>query len=104
MARSRTPLSVSSGGASSSLRAWASPSAGVDPSLALAEGRLTPVDRITSYSVMLAEVIEQRGERRQFAADGGIGQLAGLEMLAPGDDVRAGYSTELGRMPQASEN
>jgi hypothetical protein len=53
---------------------------------------------------MLAEVIEQRGERRQFAADGGIGQLAGLEMLAPGDDVRAGYSTELGRMPQASEN
>jgi hypothetical protein len=30
------------GGASSSLRAWASPSAGVDPSLPLAIGRLTP--------------------------------------------------------------
>jgi hypothetical protein len=42
MARSRTPLSVSPGGASSSLRAGASPSACVLPSLPLAIGRLTP--------------------------------------------------------------
>src|SRR5712675_1925178 len=42
MARSRTPLSVSAGGASNSLRACASPSAGVLPSLPLAIGRLTP--------------------------------------------------------------
>ena len=41
-ARSRTPLSVSPGGASSSLRAWASPSAGVLPSLLFTLGRLTP--------------------------------------------------------------
>ena len=42
MARSRTPLSVAPGGASSSLRACASPSAGVLPSLPLAMGRFTP--------------------------------------------------------------
>ena len=41
MARSRTPLTVSSGGAASSLRAWAAPSAGVEASLPLAAGRLT---------------------------------------------------------------
>src|SRR5262245_4947293 len=43
MARSRLPLSVSAGGASSSIRACSSLSAGVRPSLALVTfGRFTP--------------------------------------------------------------
>jgi hypothetical protein len=42
MAWSRLPLRVFSGGASSSARAWPSPSAGVLPSLPSAFGRLTP--------------------------------------------------------------
>ena len=42
MARSRLPLRVPAGGASNSVRAWPSPSAGVLPSLASDRGRLTP--------------------------------------------------------------
>ena len=35
--------------------------------------------------------------------DGGIGKLAGLKMLAPGDDVSARHDAELGGMPQTGE-
>jgi len=42
MARSHTAFGVSAGGASSSLRARASPSAGVLPFLPFAIGRFTP--------------------------------------------------------------
>jgi hypothetical protein len=52
MARSRSPLSVSADGASSSLRACASPSA---------------VDRIAVDGVVLAHIIEQGGECREHA-------------------------------------
>jgi hypothetical protein len=56
---------------------------------------------------MLAEVIEQRREGREFAADGGIGQLAGLEMLSPSDDVNACFTTRNSvgcRKPANAEN
>ena len=103
MARSRTPLSVSAGGASSSLRAWRSPSAGVLPSLPLAIGPLDAVDRIAGDGVAFAEVIEQRGQRRELAPDGGRRQLAALHVLAPGDDVRPGDGAQLRVVPQAGK-
>jgi len=43
MARSRTPLRVFWAGATSSLRAWWSPRAGVLPSSLSTRGRLTPL-------------------------------------------------------------
>ena len=58
---------------------------------------LDPVDGIAGDGVMLAQVIEQRRECRELAADGGRGQLAGLEMLALGDDVRTRYQTKPNR-------
>jgi hypothetical protein len=65
MVRSRTPLSVSSGGASSSFRAWASPSAGVEPSLALPDGRLTPSTGLPAmalcYSLVVIDQIDIGG-------------------------------------------
>src|SRR5260370_42334647 len=87
MARSRTPLRVSAAGASSSLRAWASPSAGVLPSLPLAIGRFTPSTGLPD-TALFAEIIEQGGQRRELAPDAGGPQAAGLEVLAPGDDMR----------------
>jgi hypothetical protein len=83
MARSRTPLSVSAGGASSSWRAWASPKADVLPSLLLTLRRLTPSTGFPD-SVALAEVIKERGQGRELAADAGARQAARFEVLAPG--------------------
>jgi hypothetical protein len=61
------------------------------------------VDRIAGDSVMLAEIIEQGRERRELAANSGIGQAAGLKMLASGDDVGARHGAELGRTAQAGK-
>jgi hypothetical protein len=49
---------------------------------------------------MLAEIIEQG---RELAANGGIGQAAGLKMLTPGDDMCARHRTEFSMPAQASE-
>jgi hypothetical protein len=55
MARSRTPLSVSAGGASSSFRACRSPSAGVLPSLPFAVGRRAALIRFWRQRHLLRE-------------------------------------------------
>ena len=52
---------------------------------------------------MLTEIIEESRECGELAADGGSGQFAVLEMLAPGDDVSARYETKLDRMLRAGE-
>jgi len=36
---------------------------------------------------VLAEIIEQGGERRELAADAGVGKFTLLQVLAPGDDM-----------------
>ena len=58
---------------------------------------LDAVDRIAGDGVVLAEIIEQGRERRELAADAGRGELAGLEVLAPGDHVSAGDGPQLRR-------
>ena len=48
------------------------------------------VDRIDGNGVALAKVRKERRQRRELAPDGRGGELAGLERVAPGDDVRPG--------------
>jgi hypothetical protein len=55
------------------------------------------------HGVLLAEIFEQRGERRELAADGGAGEGADLEGLAPGDDVGAGDQADLAGGGEAGE-
>jgi hypothetical protein len=57
--------------------------------LPFAIGRFHAVDGIAGHGVALAEIIEQRGQRRELAPDAGGRQAAGLEVLAPGDDMGA---------------
>jgi hypothetical protein len=52
--------------------------------------QLDAIDRIAGNGVVLAEVIEQGGERRELAADAGVGKPAALQVLSPGDHVSAG--------------
>src|SRR5689334_7076551 len=63
IARSRLPLSVFSGGASNSTRAWPSPKAGVLPSLPSALGRLTP-----RTGLWLTAFTSQRWSNREATA------------------------------------
>jgi hypothetical protein len=64
---------------------------------------LDAVDRIVRDGVALAEIIEQGRQRRELAADAGRGELAGLEMLAPGDHMSTRDGPELRRMVQPGE-
>jgi len=64
---------------------------------------LDAIDRITSNSVTLAEIIEQGRKRRELAANGGISQAASLELLAPGDDMGARHGAELGGTAQTGK-
>ncbi len=49
-------------------------------------------DRIAGDGIAFAQIIEQR---RELAPDAGGGEVAGLEVLAPGDDLSAGDDTQL---------
>ena len=64
---------------------------------------LHAVDRIAGDGVALAEVIEQRGQGRELAPDAGGRQLAGLQVLAPGDDMGAGDGAQLRGPAQPGE-
>jgi hypothetical protein len=48
-------------------------------------------DRVMEHRMSLAEIGIQRRQRRQFAADGVVGQRLTGQILAPGDDVGAGH-------------
>ena len=72
MARPRSPFSVSGGGASRS---------------ALAGGGRRPLHaahRVVGHRVLFAEIVIERGQRRELAAHGGAGELSGFERAAPG--------------------
>ena len=64
---------------------------------------LDAVDGIASNSITLAEIIEQGGERRELAADGGISQAASLKLLAPGNDMHARHSAEFSMPAQTGK-
>jgi hypothetical protein len=68
------------------------------PRLAVTQGRrfafarfgfraFDAADRVVSDRVNLAQVIKERGDRGELAADGTLGQAAALEVFAPGDQV-----------------
>ena len=61
------------------------------------------VDRIAGDGVVLAEIIEQGREGRELAADAGVGELAFLQVLSPGDDVGAGDRSQLGDAAEAGK-
>jgi hypothetical protein len=88
MARSRRPLSVSAGGASSKLPRLAVAKRRRAAFIAICRRALHAVDRIAECCVALTEIIEQRGQRRKLAPDRGRRPRALFHILAPGDDVR----------------
>ena len=104
MARSRSPFSVSAGGASSSARAWL----GVAERRcrALAELRRRPLHaahRVVGDGVLFAEIIIERGQRRELAAHGGAGQRPDFQGAAPGDDMGPGDLAQFGDGADADE-
>ena len=51
------------------------------------------VHRIAGDSVAFAEVIEERGQRRELAPNAGRRQTASFHVLAPGNNMRPAYGT-----------
>ena len=51
-------------------------------------GTLHTVDRVGGHGVLFTEVFKQRGEGCQLATQGAAGELAPLEVFAPGQNVR----------------
>ena len=64
---------------------------------------LHPVRRIVRDGVALAQIVEQRRQRSQLAADGGRRQASGFQVLAPGDQVGTGDGAELLRAGDPDE-
>jgi hypothetical protein len=60
------------------------------------------VDRIAGDGVVLAEIVEQGGERRELAADAGGSEFAFFEVLAPGDDGVGGATEQKTGLSAAS--
>ncbi|MFN7545819.1 MAG: hypothetical protein ACK5TN_23830 [Acidobacteriota bacterium] len=68
---------------------------------------LHAVHGIADHGVALAQVVEERGDGRELAADAGRGELVEFEFLAPGDDVAARVTVRSSsgrRKPRKSEN
>src|SRR5947209_854661 len=51
------------------------------------------VHRIAADSVAFAEIIEERGQRRELAPNAGRRQTASFHVLAPGNNMRPAYGT-----------
>ena len=60
-------------------------------------------DRVVGYGVLLAEIFEQRGERGEPMPDRAAAKPAVRQVVAPGDDVRAGHRAEFLRPADAGE-
>src|SRR5208282_2703923 len=56
---------------------------------------LDALDRVMGDGVLVAEIFEQRGERRQPVPDGAAAKPALRQRVAPGDDVGAGHGAKL---------
>ena len=55
---------------------------------------LHAVHRIAEDGVALTEIVKERGQRRELAADAGRRQAARLHVLAPGNDMRPRHGAE----------
>ena len=68
--------------------------------LAFAAFRLRPLDafdRVMGDGIFLAEIFEQRGERREPVPDRAAAKPAPHKIIAPGDDVRPRHGAEWGK-------
>ena len=66
-------------------------------------GPFHALDRIRRHRILIAEVFKQGGEGGQLAPDRRAGELAPLEVLAPGEDMRAGDEPQFRRRGDADE-
>ena len=64
---------------------------------------LNALDRVVGDRIGLGEVFEQGGEGGELAPDRGSGQLAPLEILAPGEHVGPGDQAQLRRRRDANK-
>ena len=74
--------------------------------LAFAAFRLRPLDafdRVMGDGVLVAEIFEQRRERRQPVPDRAAAKPAPRQLVAPGDDVRARHGAKFLRPADAGE-
>ena len=74
--------------------------------LAFAAFRLRPLDafdRVMGDGVLLAQIFEQRGERREPVPDRAAAEPAPHQLVAPGDDVRARHGAKFFRPHDAGE-
>ena len=74
--------------------------------LAFAAFRLRPLDafdRVMRDGVLLAQIFEQRGERREPVPDRAAAKPAPHQLVAPGDDVRARHGAKFLRPRDAGE-
>ena len=74
--------------------------------LAFAAFRLRPLDafdRVVGDGVLLAEIFEQRGQRREPVPDRAAAKPAPHQVVAPGDDVRARHGAKFLRPRDAGE-
>jgi hypothetical protein len=58
--------------------------------IAVGHWPLHPVDRIAGDGVALAEIVEEGRQGRELTADAGGREIARLEVLSPGNDMRTG--------------
>src|SRR5271165_6670749 len=103
MARSRRLLTVSSWGASSNLRAWWSPIAGVLPSPLSVLGRSTPLTGLwvtAFFSQRYSNSEASAASRRRICR---AAEPAPAQLIAPGDQMRARHGAEFFRTPDAGE-
>jgi hypothetical protein len=70
---------------------------------ALGPRPLDALDRVVGDGVLLAEMLEQRGQRRKAVADGAAAERAARQVVAPSDDMRSGHGAEFFRPGDAGE-
>src|SRR5260370_25743193 len=104
IARSLTPFSVSgAGGLQQATRLCVTQ--GGSASLIVVGGRpLDAVHRIAEDGIAFAEIVKERGQRRELATDSGWTQKTRLHVLAPSDDMRACDGAERRRILQTGES
>ena len=70
---------------------------------ALGARPLDAFDRVVGDGVLVAEIFEQRRQRREAVPDRAAVELAPREVVAPGDDMRPGHDAEFLRPHDAGE-
>ena len=70
---------------------------------ALGAGAFDALDRVVGDRVPVAEIFEERRQRRQPVPQRGAAETAGGQVVAPGDDVRAGDGAEFLRALDAGK-